>query len=129
MGQVPREEVKQEFARADVFVFPTLTDGFGIVLLEALFAGLPIICTKNCGDVVCDGVNGRTIPSHDGKALADAIREIVGNRKLRDNMSKAAIDMRKHFTLGAYRQRLLNGLRLGAAVALQVGISASEALF
>lgn len=111
VGQVPREEVKQEFARADVFVFPTLTDGFGIVLLEALFAGLPIICTRNCGDVVRDGVNGRIVPSHDSKALAEAICEIVGNRKLRKSMSQEALAMREQFSLSAYGQRLLGSLR------------------
>jgi glycosyltransferase involved in cell wall biosynthesis len=107
LGQVPRDEVKQEFARADVFVFPTLTDGFGIVLLEALFAGLPIICTSCCGDVVKDGVNGRVVASNDSKALADAIRQIIENRSLRDSMSRAALAMREQFTLTAYARRLL----------------------
>lgn len=107
-GQMPREEVKEEFARADVFVFPSLTDGFGIVLLEAVFAGLPIICTACCGDVVKDGFNGRIVPSHDSEALAGAIREIVGNRALRNKMSRQAFAMREQFTLGAYQRRLLN---------------------
>lgn len=128
VGQVPREEVKQEFARADVFVFPTLTDGFGIVLLEALFAGLPIICTKNCGDVVRDGVNGRVVPSHDGNALANAIRKIVGDRNLRDNMSREAFVTRKQFSLSAYRERLITSLRAAHNAQVAAGSPSPDSL-
>jgi hypothetical protein len=115
LGQVPRDEVKQEFTRADVFVFPTLTDGFGIVLLEALFAGLPIVCTPCCGDVVEDGVNGRVVPSHDSAALAAALREIVENRELRERMSAAALVASENFSLTAYGRRLLAGIMEAAA--------------
>jgi glycosyltransferase involved in cell wall biosynthesis len=115
LGQVPRDEVKEEFARADLFVFPTLTDGFGIVLLEALFAGLPIVCTPCCGDVVKDGYNGRVVRSHDSKALADALREIMEDRALREKMSAAALLLREDFGLNAYRRRLLESVRDAAA--------------
>lgn len=107
LGQVPRSEVKHEFASADVFVFPTLTDGFGMVLLEALSAGLPIICTPNCGDVVRDGFNGRVVPSHNAAALTSAIREIVENRALREQMSRNALARKTEFTLETYQRRLV----------------------
>jgi glycosyltransferase involved in cell wall biosynthesis len=115
VGQVPRSEVKREFASADVFVFPTLTDGFGMVLLEALFAGLPIVSTPNCGDVVRDGFNGRVVPSRDAAALAAAIREIVGNRELRERMSRNATARKAEFTLEAYQQRLIGAVQEHAA--------------
>ena len=115
VGQMPRSEVKHEFARADVFVFPTLTDGFGMVLLEALFAGLPIICTPNCGDVVRDGFNGRVVPTHDGPALAAAIREIVDDRELRARMGRNALARKAEFTLDTYRRRLVEVVQEHAA--------------
>ncbi len=115
VGQVPRSEVKREFSNADIFVFPTLTDGFGMVLLEALFAGLPIVCTPNCGDVVRDGFNGRVVPSHNAEALAGAIREIVSNRTLRDEMSRNAIARKPEFTLEAYEERLIAAVKEHAA--------------
>jgi glycosyltransferase involved in cell wall biosynthesis len=115
VGQVPRSEVKREFARADVFVFPTLTDGFGMVLLEALFAGLPIICTPNCGDVVRDGFNGRVVPAHNAPALAAAIREIVGDRELRARMSRNALARKPEFTLETYQRHLIEAVREHAA--------------
>jgi glycosyltransferase involved in cell wall biosynthesis len=114
LGQVPRAEVKTEFATADIFVFPTLTDGFGMVLLEALFAGLPIVCTPNCGDVVRDGFNGKLIPARDAPALAQAIREIVENRELRDKMSRNALMLKPQFTLESYQSRLLEAVRAHA---------------
>lgn len=107
LGQVPRADVRQEFLNADVFAFPTLSDGFGIVLLEALLAGLPIICTPNCGGVVRDGINGRVVPTHDVNNLAAAINEIVGNREQRAEMSRNALGLAHGFTSEAYQQRLV----------------------
>jgi glycosyltransferase involved in cell wall biosynthesis len=94
-----------------VFVFPTLSDGFGIVLLEALFAGLPIVCTPCCGGVVKDGINGRVVPSHDSNALADALRQITEDRPLREKMSAEGLALRESFGLTAYGRRLLGSLR------------------
>lgn len=115
VGQVPRDEVKREFAKADLFVFPSLTDGFGMVLLEALFAGLPIVCTPNCGDVVRDGFNGRVVPTHNSQQLAAAIREIVGNRELRAQMSRNALLRKPEFTLDTYQRHLIEAVREHAA--------------
>jgi glycosyltransferase involved in cell wall biosynthesis len=115
VGQVPRSEVKHRFASADLFVFPTLTDGFGMVLLEALFAGLPIVCTPNCGDVVRDGFNGRVVPTHDAAALAAAIREIVDDRDLRARMSRHALARKPEFTLETYQRHLIEAVREHAA--------------
>ena len=110
LGQVPRSEVKQEFLKADLFVFPTLSDGFGIVLLEALAAGLPIICTPNCANVVQDGVNGFVVPPRDASALARRIMEITTNRSLRARLSTEASRVAADYTLTRYRERLLEVL-------------------
>ena len=55
----PRGETAARFYReADVFLFPTLSDGFGLTQLEAQAWRLPVIASRFCGDVVQDGVNG-----------------------------------------------------------------------
>lgn len=107
LGQIPRSEVKEEFLKADVFAFPTLSDGFGIVLAEALAAGLPIVCTPNCADVVEDKVNGFVVPCRNAGLLAARIREITTNRSLRQSMSIEARRRSKQYTLASYRSRLI----------------------
>lgn len=106
-GQVPRSFVRKYFERADVFVFPTLSDGFGLVLLEAMAAGLPVISTANCADLVEDGVNGFIVPMRDGRAIADRIQLIVGDRCLRERMSRAARATAARYTLQDYGRQLV----------------------
>ena len=107
IGQVPRGEVKREFLQADLFVFPTLSDGFGMVLIEALHADLPIIATSNCADVVEDGINGFIVPARDAEMLAHKILKIVENRGLRDLMSIESRKLATKFTQDIYRENLL----------------------
>lgn len=105
-GQVPRAVVREHFATADVFAFPTLSDGFGLVLLEAMAAGLPVVCTDSCADLVKDGVNGFIVPGRDAVALAAAIARIVNDRPLRDRMSAAARATASHHTIEHYAEAL-----------------------
>lgn len=58
IGTVPRSQVQTYYQQADVFIFPTLSDGFGLTQLEAQAWKLPIITSRNCGDVIQNQVNG-----------------------------------------------------------------------
>jgi glycosyltransferase involved in cell wall biosynthesis len=62
IGSVPREDAARFYRDADVFLFPTFSDGFGLTQLEAQAWKLPVIATKFCGDVVEDGKNGYLLP-------------------------------------------------------------------
>jgi glycosyltransferase involved in cell wall biosynthesis len=112
IGQLPRTRVKEEYSRADVFVFPTLSDGFGIVLLEAMAAGLPVVTTENCAGIVQDGINGFVIPLRDPQAIADRVGLIINDRRLRGRMSEAARATAKRFSLRAYGDALVTSLQL-----------------
>ena len=79
-GAVPRGEAGAFYRQADLFLFPTLSDGFGMTQLEALAASVPVIATRFCGDVVRDGVNGRVLPSAEPADLAQVIRELSLDR-------------------------------------------------
>lgn len=118
LGQIPREEIAAEYARADVFVLPTLCDSFAVVQLEAMACGLPVVTTPNCGSVVRDGVDGLIVPPRNAKALADAIERIVTDRALRAEMSANAKTRAREFTWHHYGQRLLAAINnaLGAPI-------------
>jgi glycosyltransferase involved in cell wall biosynthesis len=107
LGRVPRTEVYKLFARADVFVFPSLSDSFGMVILEAMAAGLPVICSPYCADVVRDGVDGFIVEPRDTQALADAISRLIGDRKLRQRFSESAKARAREYGWQQHGERLV----------------------
>ncbi len=107
VGQVPRGLVRDEFARADVFVLPTLAEGFAIVHLEALACGLPIVTTPNSGSKVRDGEEGFIVPVRDASALADRLEQLITDRRLRESMSRAARKHAGELTWSHFGERLL----------------------
>lgn len=88
-------------ASAGLLVLPSLAEGFGLVLIEAMAAGVPIVATNVPGirDVVRDGETGLLVRPSDATALAGAIARIVQDRTLRETMiANAASDVRERFT-------------------------------
>lgn len=71
----PQREVLAEMARHDVFVFPSLFEGFGLVLLEAMAMGLPIITTPHTAgpDLITDGDEGFIVPIRSAAAIAEKL--------------------------------------------------------
>jgi glycosyltransferase involved in cell wall biosynthesis len=77
LGPVDKTTTERLYREADVFLFPTLSDGFGLTQLEALGHGLPVIASRNCGQVVEDRVNGLVLPEVSPETIADAIMEVI----------------------------------------------------
>ena len=75
-------------AKADVLVFPSLFEGFGLVLLEAMAAGLAVVTTPNTAgpDLMEDGREGKIVPAGDtaqlGQALASMVRNPAGTAEM-----------------------------------------------
>lgn len=115
MGPVPRSEAEQMFRRADVFVLPTLSDGFAITQVEALAHGLPVIATPNCGAVVEEGRTGFIVPPRDPQALASAVMQFVRNRDLSAAMRPACLAAASRFRIDAYADCLVEILERGMA--------------
>lgn len=82
LGSVDSTSANRLYQESDIFLFPTLSDGFGLTQLEALGNGLPVIASTHCGRVVEDGINGLLISEVTPAAIADAIMKLVGNRDL-----------------------------------------------
>lgn len=112
LGQVPRNQVQEEFRRADVFVLPTLAEGMALVHLEAMACGVPVVTTPQCGSVVRDGRDGFLVPIRDAGSLADRLQQLVEDRPLRDRLGRSARQRAREFTWERYGERLLGALGL-----------------
>jgi glycosyltransferase involved in cell wall biosynthesis len=91
-GTVTIQDLALEYEHADVFVLPSVEDGFGLVTLEAMRAGLPVVVSDHAGsaEVVEDGVNGFVVPARDVDALASRFELLLGDAALRRRMGAAA---------------------------------------
>ena len=102
LGRVARAEAAALYRQCDVFVLPTISDGFGITQLEAMTHGLPVVATPHCGEVVTSGKDGFIVPARDAKALAHAITELNDDRAMLRAMSEAARLKARQFSLNHY---------------------------
>jgi glycosyltransferase involved in cell wall biosynthesis len=91
-GQVPRSDAARFYREADVFVFPTYSDGFGLTQLEAQAWRLPVVASRFCGDVVEDGRNGLILPELSPEAIAGRLRFCLNNPARLAAMAANAVD-------------------------------------
>jgi glycosyltransferase involved in cell wall biosynthesis len=91
-GYLRGKELAAAYASADVFVFPSTTDTFGNVVIEAQASGVPVIVSDTGGpkELVEENVNGVVTKSHDVEDLARAIRDLVNDKRKRVQMSRQA---------------------------------------
>ena len=115
IGKIAPEKRNALYNSADVFVFPSILEGFAQVLIEAAACGLPIITTPNSGgeDIVVDQINGFLIDANDENALLEKMDFFINNPDRADVMGKSRLtEIREKFSLKAYEQRWLNLLAL-----------------
>jgi glycosyltransferase involved in cell wall biosynthesis len=111
LGRVPRAEMSNEFASADVFVLPSLAEGSAEATYEALASGVPVVTTSEAGSVARNGIEGRIVASRDPETLANAIAEIVEDREKREQMALAARQRARGFTWERYGEGLVAALK------------------
>lgn len=89
-GHLPWQELVAYYGEADILVLPSLWEGYGIVLVEAMSAGLPIVATKvgSIPELVQDGLNGFLVPPKDPGSLARAISRLLYDPILRDRLGR-----------------------------------------
>ncbi len=105
VGPVTRNQGSEFYRDADVFILPTLSDGFGITQLEAQAHGLPVIASKFCGEVVDNGLDGIVLEEPTAACIAAAVRDCIADT---DRLQKlaAASRLRDEFTIQALAKRL-----------------------
>lgn len=86
------DELSRAYASSDIFLFPSETETFGNVTLEAMSSGLPCVVADATGSrsLVESGVNGFLAPPRDTEAFAERVSQIAEDRSLREDMGKAA---------------------------------------
>lgn len=84
-------EKGNELRNCDVFVFPTLNDAMGIVILEAMQASLPVIATREGAipEIIEDGVTGFLVGKHNPRQIAEKLKILVNNPEVREKMGEA----------------------------------------
>jgi glycosyltransferase involved in cell wall biosynthesis len=109
VGYVSHELLAAYFGMSDVLVLPSIYDAFGLVALEAMAAGLPVIVSEHTAagsDVVRDGIDGFVIPIRDIGALKDRLMRLYSNEELRIQMGRNGQERVKQFNWDSYKTRL-----------------------
>lgn len=91
LGQLNREELLKHYAESDLFVLPTREDCFALVILEAICAGLPIVCSRYADgayDLIEEGKNGYIIDPYNEEKFAACIEKLLENSELRKEMQQ-----------------------------------------
>jgi glycosyltransferase involved in cell wall biosynthesis len=91
---LPRAGMRDLYSQASVLVLPSIEDGFGQVIVQAMACGLPVIATTNTGgpDVITDGKDGFIVPIRDARAIADRLDYLYRNPDARAAMGRAALE-------------------------------------
>ena len=99
-GRVSESDLQNLYETSDIFVFPSLWEGFGMVLAEAMSYGLPIV-TTNAGAIpylVKDGRNGFLVPPQDPEKLAQAIDKLIASPELRAEFGEVNREVAAEFS-------------------------------
>ncbi|MCC6501836.1 MAG: glycosyltransferase family 4 protein [Deltaproteobacteria bacterium] len=98
LGWLPFEDIPAIYSAADLFVFPSLHEGFGIPVLEAMACGVPVVCS---GIEPLDEVAGdaaRLVDPLSVESLAEGMSEVLGDRALRDALVKKGLERASSFS-------------------------------
>ena len=101
------EQLVQELHKADLFVFPSYSDSWGMAVIEAMASGLPVIVSENTGakDAVTNDC-GFVIPIDDADALADKVLYFYNNRAEIERMGRNASKKAQKYTWDNYHKQV-----------------------
>lgn len=104
-----KEELASRYAAADVFALPSIGEGFGLVFLEAMAFGKPVVGADAGGitDLIRDGSNGLLIPPNDPDGLAQGLSRLLQDEALRRKLGECGAAMvRREYQFDAFREAL-----------------------
>uniref|UniRef100_Q01XK5 Glycosyl transferase, group 1 n=1 Tax=Solibacter usitatus (strain Ellin6076) TaxID=234267 RepID=Q01XK5_SOLUE len=105
---LPHDLLLRDLHSSDIFALPSLVEGFGHSILEAMSTGLPVITTSHtCGaDIVTPGVDGFLVPIRDSDAIANALEWALSNRPQLAEMGREASTKAAAYTWSTFRMRI-----------------------
>ncbi len=111
-GSIPQSELFDRYAEADILAFPTLCDGFGMVVTEAFARGLPVITTDRAGaaDIVNHGENGLIVAGGDVAQLAATLDWCAAHRDEVAAMRPKALETARKRPWSSYRAELASAV-------------------
>lgn len=109
LGFVTPDKLAEVYKESDVFVFPTLGEGFGLVVLEALSCGVPVICSDLAGgnDAITDGVNGFVFKGGSDIDMDQKIQKIINHEVSLPELSENARQSVEYYTWKRYRSAVI----------------------
>lgn len=111
---VEHGRLKSYFDQADVLVLPSIYDAYGLVAVEAMAAGLPVIVSENTAagsDVVRDGVDGFVVPIRDADSIKDRLLRLKNDPDLARRMGESARARAREFGWSAYKEAVGEAVR------------------
>lgn len=109
VGHVPQDQLPEFLAKADVYVFPSLYDGFAVSAFEGMAAGLCLLATHESSIPLHDGKTGFVIPSKSGEGIANRIEYLCEHREDIERVGKcAARVVAENFTWDKYAENVQN---------------------
>jgi glycosyltransferase involved in cell wall biosynthesis len=116
LGHVAFDRLAGEYRRADVFCLPSRQEGFGIVFLEAMAAGLPIVAARAAAvpEVVPDGVCGILVPAASPDELAHALNRLLSSDEERRRMGEAGRRRAALYDMSLVATRFLEAVGLAS---------------
>lgn len=105
---LPHKELTRFYQEADLFVFPSLLDSFGMVVIEAMACGTPVIVSEHTGakDAVRNGMDGYIVPIRDVEGLKQRILYLYQNRDQIEYMGRNARKQAEKYSWEIYRERI-----------------------
>ena len=106
-------DILEAMSRHDVLIFPSLFEGFGLVILEALSRGLPVITTPHTAgpDVLTDGKDGFIVPIRSSNAIMEKLELLYRDRDMLNGMKNNALESSRQYTWQRYGEQLVSSIK------------------
>ncbi len=114
VGFLQQDELARRYATADIFVLPSQSEAWGLVVNEAMEFELPLILSSHVGSVpvlLKEGKNGLSFPVGDSNALALCIERLCSDKSLRQNMGRVSSDIIKNNSIQNWAKAVLSAIR------------------